>query len=64
MGSYKSIDMQMKGYTFKIKSAVQPRLRNVIHKFAKTFLKVNPEIREKCLSIEAYSSEKGQIDSK
>ena len=51
MGAYKSIDMQMKGYTFKIKSAVQPRLRNVIHKIAKTFLKVKPEIHEKCLSI-------------
>ena len=41
MGSYKSIDMQMKGYTFKIKSAVQPRLRNVIHKIVKTFLKLS-----------------------
>ena len=51
MGSYKSIDMQMKGYTFKIKSAVQPRLRNAIHKFAKAFLKVKPDIREKYFSI-------------
>ena len=51
MGSYKSIDMQMKGYTFKIKSAVQPRLRNVIHKIEKTFLKVKPETRENFLSI-------------
>ena len=51
MGSYKSIDMQMKGYTFKIKSAVQPRLRNAIHKLAKRFLKVKPDIREKYFSI-------------
>ena len=51
MGSYKSIDMQMKGYTFKIKSAVQPRLRNAIHKLAETFLNVKPDVREKYFSI-------------
>ena len=51
MGAYKSIDMQMKGYTFKIKSAVQPRLRNAIHKLAETFLNVKPDVREKYFSI-------------
>ena len=60
MGSYKSIDMQMKGYTSKIKSMIESRLRNAIHNFVKTF---SWKLSRKDVKIWKYNTEEAYFSN-